>query len=362
MASREPGRGSTLVASLAMDRQRALGIGLVLVAGIGFASGSIFATLAYAEDLGWLSLMAWRFMIGAGAGWAWVAVSARRRRAVRALPRRQLAVALGLGAVYTGNAGAYYAGIETIPAALAGVLVYLYPIFVALLSLRFATRLSGRRPWFALGLALLGVVLALGGFDVSAGIPWAGLLLILASAAIYSVWIVLSARLAGERRDRLGREAPAEGAQAHDAAVMTAVMMLSSAAVFAALATLAGAPPDPRTIPGSAWPYLIGIGVVASFLAIQTLYAGAKRIGAAQAALVSTTEPVFIVLMAFVVLDQRLGPIQLVGAGLILLGVIIAQTGPRPVGAPQPAMPLEAEMGTPLVSAPRRPTWRGRRR
>jgi drug/metabolite transporter (DMT)-like permease len=327
-----------------MDGQRALGIGLVLVAGIGFASGSIFATLSYDEGLGWLTLMAWRFLIGAGAAWLWVAASARRRAAVRALPRRQVLVALGLGALYTGNAGTYYAGIETIPAALAGVLVYLYPIFVALLSLRFATRLSGRRPWFALGLALLGVVLALGGFDVSGGVPWQGLLLILASAAIYSVWIVLSARLSGERRDRLGSEAPAHTAPAHDAAVTTAVMMLASAAVFSALGALAGAPPDPRAIPSAAWPYLLGIGLIASFLAIQTLYAGAKRIGAAQAALVSTTEPVFIVLMAFVFLDQRLGPIQLVGAGLILVAVVIAQTGQRPAGAPQPATPLEAEI------------------
>lgn len=327
-----------------MDRQRALGVGLVLVAGIGFASGSIFATLSYEQGIGWLTLMAWRFMVGAAAAWAWVAVSARRRAAVRATPRRQIVVALALGALYTGNAGTYYAGIETIPAALAGVLVYLYPIFVALLSLRFATRLAGRRPWFALGLALVGVVLALGGFDVSAGVPWGGLLLILASAAIYSVWIVLSARLSGERRDRLGSEAPADSAPAHDAAVTTAIMMLASAAVFAGLATIGGSPPDPRAIPSSTWPYLLGIGLIASFLAIQALYAGAKRIGAAQAALISTTEPVFIVLMAFLVLDQRLGPIQLVGAGCILLGVVIAQTGPRSPGAPQPATPLEAEV------------------
>lgn len=329
-----------------MDRQRALGIGLVLVAGFGFASGSIFATRSYGEGLGWLTLMAWRFLIGAGAAWLWVAASARRRAAVRALPRRQLLVALGLGALYTGNAGTYYAGIEIIPAALAGVLVYLYPIFVALLSLRFATRLAGRRPWLALGLALLGVVLALGGLDVRAGVPWDGLLLILASAAIYSVWIVLSARLSGERRDRLGSEAPAHTAPAHDAAVTTALMMLASAAVFSVLGALAGTPPDPRTVPAAAWPYLLGIGLIASFLAIQTLYAGAKRIGAAQAALISTTEPVFIVLLAFLVLDQRLAPIQLLGAGLILLGVIIAQTGQRPAGAPQPATPLEAEIET----------------
>src|SRR6187431_2524389 len=296
-----------------MDRRRALGIGLVVVAGASFASGSIFATLSYREGLDWLTLLGWRFLIGAGLAWAWVALSPSRRGSVRGLTRRQLAVTLGLGAVYTGNAGTYYAGIETIPASLAGVIVYIYPVFVALLSLRFATRLPGRRPWFALALAVIGIVLALGGVDVSADLPIQGILLILASAAIYSVWIVLSARLSGERRDRLGSDVPAD----------------ATALVFASMAAVAGAPLDPRTVPSAAWPYLVGIGFLASFLAIQTLYAGARRIGAAQAALVSTTEPVFIVVLSFVVLDQRLAPIQLVGAGLILIGVIIAQTSPR---------------------------------
>jgi drug/metabolite transporter (DMT)-like permease len=58
--------------------------------------------------------------------------------------------------LFTGNAGTYYAGLETVPAALAGVLVYTYPVIVALLSLRFATRLPGRRPWIALVLAVTG--------------------------------------------------------------------------------------------------------------------------------------------------------------------------------------------------------------
>jgi drug/metabolite transporter (DMT)-like permease len=327
-----------------MDRRRALGVALVLVAGASFASGSIFATLAYEAGLDWVTLMWWRFLIGASLAWLWVAISPGRRSIVRSMPRRQVVIALGLGALYTGNAGTYYAGIETVPAALAGVLVYIYPVFVALLSLRFATRLPGRRPWIALGLAIAGVVLALGGVDVGGEVPVSGLLLILASAAIYSVWIVLSARLSGERRDRLGQDAPEEAEAASDAGVTTAFMMAATAVVFGVIALLGGRSVVPGAIPGDAWPYLIGIGAIASFLAIQSLYAGARRVGAAQAALISTTEPLFIVVLAFLVLDQRLDPIQLVGAALILVGVVVAQTSPRPSGAPQPATPLEAEV------------------
>ena len=55
---------------------------------------------------------------------------------------------------------------------------------------------------------MVGTVLALGGIDVASAPPIEGLVLVWASALIYSVWIILSARLSGERRDRLGDRRP----------------------------------------------------------------------------------------------------------------------------------------------------------
>jgi len=92
-------------------------------------------------------------------------------------------------------------------------------------------------------------------------------------------------------------------------------MMTATAAVFALGGAAAGRPPDPSLVPSAAWPGLAAIGFFASFLAIQTFYAGARRLGAAQAALVSTVEPIYIVVLAALVLDQRLGAIQLTPAG-----------------------------------------------
>jgi drug/metabolite transporter (DMT)-like permease len=167
-----------------MDRRRVIGIALVLVSAAGFGSGSILAAPVYDTGVDWLTLVGWRFLIGASLGWLWVLAARSRRRAARRMTRAQVAVALGLGAIYTGNAGTYYAGLETVPAALAGVLVYIYPVVVAVLSLRFAARLPGRRPWFALALALVGVVLALGGIDVAEAPPVSGLVLVMLSPLI----------------------------------------------------------------------------------------------------------------------------------------------------------------------------------
>lgn len=321
-----------------------MGIGLVVISAAGYGSGSILAAPIYSTGVDWLTLVTWRFLIGAGLGWLWVLGSPGRRAALRGMTRRQVAVALALGALFVGNAGTYYASLETVPAALAGVVVYTYPVIVAVLSLRFATRLPGARPWIAALLAVAGSALALGGIDVAAAPPASGLVLVFASAVIYSVWIILSARLSGERRDRLASESSTDGSPG-DAAVTTTLMMSATAAVYAAAGLVAARPLDPATVPAAAWPGILAVAFVASFLAIQTFYAGARRIGAARAALTATVEPLIIVVLAWLFLDQTLAPIQLVGAGLIVVAVVVAQTAPRPTGAPEPATPLEAEVG-----------------
>ena len=315
-----------------MDRRRAVGLILVVIAAAGFSSGTILSKPIYATGLDWLQLLAWRFAIGAGLAWGWILISPTRRASIRRIRRRQAIAAALLGVWYTGNAGTYYAALETVPASLAGVLVYLYPAIVAVLSVRFATRLAGRRPWIALGIALIGVILTLGGIDLATPPPIAGIALVLASPVIYAGWIVLSARLAGERSDRLAHEANGLD-QVDDAATASALMISATAVVFVAGALATGRQLGPDRIPGDAWPFLATIGFLGTFLSIQTFYAGSRRIGAAQAALVSTVEPLIIVTLAWLVLHDTLAPIQLVGAGLILVGVLAAQTAGRPASS-----------------------------
>ena len=171
-----------------MDRRTAAGIALIVVSAAGYATGSVLAAPIYATGVDWLTLVQWRFLVGATLGWIWVLVSSERRASLVRMPRRALLVALALGALFTRNACTYYAGLETVPAALAGVLVYTYPVIVAVLSLRFATRLPGRRPWIALGLAVAGSALALGGIDVATAPPIEGLLLVENPGAVWRAW------------------------------------------------------------------------------------------------------------------------------------------------------------------------------
>ena len=319
-----------------MDRSRLTGIALVVVSAIAFGSGGLFARPVYAQDVDWLTLMCWRFAIAGGLAWVLLLARPRARRALAALPRRTLLSAIGIGAFYFTNTAAYFAGIETVPLGLAALIVYIYPTVVAVLALRLGRPLEGRRAWSALAIALVGVALSVGGIDAATAPPITGLLLVAAAPLLYSIWIILAARLSGERSDRLGHEAD-EGAAT---SVIGAVMLTSTAAVYWLLAIAVRHPVLPETIPGPAWPGILGVGVVAGFVSVQAFYAGAQRVGAAQASLLSTVEPLWTITAAAILFGERLTPVQLAGGVLIIVAVVLSQTKGRAADGRQvPVLP-----------------------
>jgi drug/metabolite transporter (DMT)-like permease len=297
------------------------------VSACAFGSGPLFAKPVYAAGVGWHVLMAWRFAIGATLAWLLVFSNPTARAGLLRIPPRAVAGAVGLGVMYTGNASTYFAGLETVPASLAALIVYIYPAIVAVISLRMGQPLRGRRAWASLVLALVGVGLAVGSPSATTTPPpLIGLLLILASPVIYSVWIVLAARLSGEDREDVGR---ASGS-AVDPIAAGALMLTATAVTFWVTALGFGRPVLPAQVPAGAWFGIAGIGLVSTFIAVQTFYAGAHRLGAARASLISTVEPIWTIALAGLLLGESLTPIQLLGGAVIIGGVILSQTGGQP--------------------------------
>lgn len=335
------------------DRERALGVALVVISACGFGSGALFAKPIYASGVDWLTLLAWRFLLAAVLSWVWLLAWPAQRRALRRISRRRLLVLALLGALYVGNSGTYFAGLETVPASLAALIVYLYPALVAVMSIRFARRLEGRRAWGALGLATLGVALAVGGIDPDGAPPIEGLLLVVASPILYSVWIILSARLAGERAgptDARGTVPPYDSEttpapEQTEPAPAAAIMVSATAVVWWVAALATGRPVLPQDIPAEAWLPLLGVAIVATAVAVQAFYAGARRIGAAQASLVSTVEPIYTITLATLFFGEVLGPLQILGGVLVICGVLIAQTAETRRSRPieQPVADRQAE-------------------
>jgi len=318
-----------------MDRTRLVGIALVVVSAAGFGSGALFAKLGiYPNGVDWMTLLSWRFVFAALLSWGWLLLWPGQRRALRSLSRRRVLVLVALGIFYMGNTGTYYAGLETVDASLAALIVYIYPTVVAVISIRFARRLQGRRAWGALALATVGIALALGGINPDHAPPLLGLIVMTGSPLIYAVWIVLAARMSGERRggDEAQTAPPHDSettaaAEPADSAPTAAIMLSATAVGWTAAAVIFGRPVLPADVPMDAWWALFGIGLLATAVAMQTFYAGARRIGAAQASLVSTVEPVYTITLAALLLHESLTPIQILGGIMVIIGVIVAQTG-----------------------------------
>ncbi|MEA2677906.1 MAG: hypothetical protein QOJ81_2047 [Chloroflexota bacterium] len=319
-----------------MDRTRLVGIVLVVVSACGFGSGPLFARPVYDHGVDWMTLITWRFIFAALLSWGWLLIWPSQRRALRSLSRGRVVTLLALGIFYMGNTGTYFAGLETVPASLSALIVYIYPSLVAVLSIRFAHRLHGRRAWFALALATTGVALAVGGIDASHPVPIHGLLLMISSPIIYAVWIILAARFSGERRRTAESPTPAppydsetttSDSEMADSAPTAAVMLTATAIGWVIAAVATNRPWLPGQIPGDIWWALFGVGLVSTALAMQTFYAGARRIGAAQASLVSTVEPIYTISLAALLLHEGLTAVQLIGGVMVIIGVMVAQTG-----------------------------------
>lgn len=317
-------------------RDRSVGIALVLAAACLFGSGPLFARIAYDAGMSPLPLLTWRYLFASLVGWTLVLATSGGRRSLRVLTRRDLVVLLALGVLFVGNAGAYTAALETVPAGLVAIITYLYPALVAVISVRYARRLEGRRPWMALGLSTLGVALAVGGIPEDADIPVTGLALALTCAVVYAVWIVLAARLRGERPDRgaepletaaaTGPEDTAASTRGPDALASSAIMSTATLLTGAALVLLVGGDLAPTAVPGPAWPALMAFGTFSAF-AVVAFLRGTRRIGAARAALVSTVEPVYTIVLATLLLGETLNPIQVAGGAFVVLGVVLAESG-----------------------------------
>jgi drug/metabolite transporter (DMT)-like permease len=322
--------------------EQTLGIILVLISAAGFGSGALFVQPLYDAGMGPMPVLFWRFATAALFSWGFLLLTNRGFGSLRAIPRRRVAVLLLLGALFVGNSYAYIASLQVVPITLSSIIAYLYPAIVAVLATRLVRRLEGRRAWIALGISMLGVALAVGGIPEGELPPMWGMALAFANPVIYAVWIVLQSRMAGDRPTGTRASATVESVEHHidippgdaetatdvpDPSPAAAIMTTATALVYAVLVLATGDSISPFDVPDGTWLAILGLGLVATAIAIQTFYAGVKRVGGARASLISTVEPVYTIVLAMILFGERLTTIQIIGGALVIGAVILAETG-----------------------------------
>jgi drug/metabolite transporter (DMT)-like permease len=285
------------------------GVLLCLASAAAFGAMGIFGKLAYDEGATVGTLLATRFAIAAAIFWVLLVLRSGAVRDLRRLSRRDVGIAIALGAVgYGAQAGGYFAALERLDASLLALLVYTFPVIVTVAAIALGREPASRRTGAALALASAGIALVLAGAAAGALDPL-GTALGLGAAVVYSVYILVSERVA---------------TRVNPLALST--LVCTGAATTLTLAGLAGGDLDPGSVSAAGYAWLGGLAVVSTVGGIALFLAGLKRVGPAAASILSTLEPVVTVALASLAFGEALGPAQLAGGALVLAAALAVNT------------------------------------
>lgn len=292
-----------------MTRREREGFLWIILAAAGFSVMPSLVKLIYLHStFAPMDIAIWRFAIAAPLMWALARFG--RRTAVSA-PGEKLPVArlLIIGVFIAAAVMAAFFSLERLPGSTYIVLLYSYPAMVALLLRLQGDRIHART-WIALGLALLGVSLTVPNFGSATDADMLGVGLALLNAAIIAIYYLLTRRAL-------------EGVV--DVTRASAIMMIGTFIIMIILIPLRGLqfPQNPLTAV-----LLAGIGIFGTVLPVVGVNIAVQRIGAAQASLVSTVEPIMSMIVSMLILGELIFALQWLGAALIVGSVIVLQLRP----------------------------------
>jgi drug/metabolite transporter (DMT)-like permease len=298
---------------------------------ISFTGAVLFSTKAILVKLAFrhtqadgLTLLALRMLLSLPFYLLTALWGSRRSGNVKIKPRQWMwVIVLGLLGYYLSSLFDFI-GLQYISAGLERLILFLYPSFAVLINaMLFGQRIS-RVQVLALVLSYTGIGIAyFGELRIDTGNPhffWGSFLVFLCS-------ITYAFYLSGT-----GRMVPVLGAAKFTTysmltatlGVLTHFFVRQALGEHAALPTGAGS--------GPLWGYGLALALVATVIPSYMLSAGMKRIGANNAAIVTSVGPVSTILQAHFVLGDPIFMEQVVGTVLVIIGVLlIGWKAARPV-------------------------------
>lgn len=278
---------------------------LILISTLGFSLYPILGRYVFDGGASLVTVVFGRFAIAAVFFWTitiW-------REGFPRLPLKTWLTLWGMGGIgYSLQAGLYISSIQYIPASLASLLLYAYPMIITVIAVLIKQEVFSRFKFVGLILSTFGLVLVLGlAFH---GINSFGIILALGAAFIYSIYILIGNNI-------LKTASPL---------VSTTIISTSAALTYG----LIGLPIGGFTW-NLSWGTWIGIGGIAVFstvIAMLTFFEGIKRIGPTSTSIISMTEPLMTVVLAVILLNENITLLQATGGLFVVVGGILAVISP----------------------------------
>jgi drug/metabolite transporter (DMT)-like permease len=280
--------------------ERLRGSLMVIASAVCYGLLPIFARFAYAEGASILDLLFVRFSLA----FLMLGFILSLRRELHPPPKKTLLILLGMGAIgYFLSSTFYFSALLYIPISVVALTLYTYPAFVTGLSFALGFDRMSIRLIVSLLLALIGLVLVANPvFSLSP----IGLLLAFGASLTYTCFILIGSRFL---KNISGEES-------------TFYIIGATALSFGIFGSFTGG--LSITWGQGGWLWVLLIALVSTTMAMMLFFKGLRLIGPSRTSILSTAELVTSVVMAFIVFDETLTTLQLVGGLLILTAALLA--------------------------------------
>ena len=218
---------------------------------------------------------------------------------------KQIGVLFILGLLYTGSSVFLFYAYDYIASGLATTLVFLYPVLVAIIMV-FLKVVPSWPVWLAIA-ATFGGVLIMTQNDGTQTINPIGVLLSIASALVYALFIVIINRskvIAGISNTLLTFYALTVGA-----IVFLGKIISSDTTITAGITT------------GADWLNLVGLALLPTIVSTATLAIASRNIGATKASVLGVFEPITAIVVGTVMFGEPLTTNIIVGISIAMVAV-----------------------------------------
>ena len=278
---------------------RLKGIAATLLSCLFAGLAPILGKLAYQAGVDPTTLVATRTALAAGLLWLFYLLFWRKYMVIT---WRDLAGCVGMGVANGVGSILYYNGLSRMDASLAHLLYSMYPFWV-FIFLSAAGHPISRMSVVRLGLALVSVFLLT--WQGGALVDPLGVTLMIGAGALYGFHLVLGQWTLADVDPRT-----------------VALYGLTTMSLVVGIPFLfQGGPTEPVSAQG--WVAILLVAIFPTALARLLVFAGLRRIGGMQTALLALAEPLVAVVLAFALLGESFTPQQWIGVCLFLVSVLL---------------------------------------
>lgn len=279
------------------------GVSLVFLSAVGFGMIPIFALYAYQGGATVNTLLFLRFIIAALFFQTYTLI---KYRSFNFKKINWVSLFLMGSVLYMLQSVCYFSAIKYIPASLAVLLFYTYPIYVAVLSTLIEKEILTKQVIIAILVSSIGLAMVLG--TTFNKINVYGLFLAAASGLVYSCYITMGNRVVKQ---------------------LPVIVTSAFVTLFASFSFLViGLATDSLTfqLPAQAWLAVAGVTLFSTIIAIFTFFRGIELIGPTKTSILSMAEPLTTIGFSAVLFSERLSWLQMIGGFAVLGGALLVVT------------------------------------